>query len=300
MILIYTSHTTDKGRWVITLCVDCNALKYCLDPAEFLQQVVRMVGNYKRLLSLCEKKEDGEKTSYTLVDFDELIKNGKSFGFGRNEKSISSTRKGNLDKLCKDVEAPLLVADLKSQYCYYCDLPLSFGVDRLLSNHSYAKALRRGQALPCCNADNMILSSHKLIDVLTQMARIVLHIAYNWERSDRLACIFFGPTLGMLSAGNYERKPVKVVIKGVTVMFPSIATMRSFPIPTGTEIVAASILEFNQWRESLTEDDVVQIRSLFDINTDVRPDDLGKWSTLSIIIYSISHTTCSLIHYCCI
>lgn len=260
--LIYSSHTTDKGRWVITLCNDCNALKYCLDPAEFLQQVVRTVGNYKRLLSLCEKKEDGETTSYTLVDFDELIKNGEYFGFGRKEKSISRTRKGDLDKLCQEAEAPLLVADLMSQYCHYCDLPLSFGVDRLLSNHSYAKALHRGQALPCCNADNMILSSNKLIDVLTQMARIVLHIAYNWERSDQLACIFFGPTQGMLSAGNNERKPLKVVIEGVTVMFPSKKTMERFPIPPRTEIVAASILDFNQWRESLTEEDVIQIRSL--------------------------------------
>ena len=64
-------------------------------------------------------------------------------------------------------------------------------------------------------------------------------------------------------------------------MFPSKKTMERFPIPSRTEIVAASILDFNQWRESLTEEDVIQIRSLFGINTNARPSELGKYELVS-------------------
>ena len=43
------------------------------------------------------------------------------FSFGKSEKSISAARKVKLDQLFK-VEAPNLVADIKSRFCVYCDV----------------------------------------------------------------------------------------------------------------------------------------------------------------------------------
>ena len=41
-----------KLEWVTTLCVNCNIMKFWLDPAEFLNKCCLIASNYKALLSL--------------------------------------------------------------------------------------------------------------------------------------------------------------------------------------------------------------------------------------------------------
>ena len=270
---------TDKGRWIITLCVECNILKGCLDPAEFLQQIVRIVRNYRRLLPLCE-------TIKSLDDLEQRINDTDlTFSFGKLEKSISAARKGYLDQLFK-VEAPNLVPDIKSRFCIYCDIAFAGGVDRQDSSVSYPVAIKLHQALPSCWKDNYILNNRKLEDVLTHFCRILINIAFNWKRDDQIASIFLCGTDGMLSHLNDYRKPIKCMIDGVVVMFASqLSMVRSkFNVPVGTGLFAASIFEFNQWIASLTLDKLNEVRGVLGIHTNVEdPINHGKIQFLFIV-----------------
>lgn len=253
-------------------------LKGCLDPAEFLQQIVRIVRNYRRLLPLCETIKSLDELEQRINDTD------LTFSFGKSEMSISEARKGDLGMLFK-VDAPNLVADIKSRYCVYCDVPFAGGVDRQDSSVSYPVAVKQRQALPSCSKDNYILNNRKLEDVLTHFCRILINIAFNWKRDDQIASIFLCDTDGMLSHMNDDRKPLKSMINGVVVMFASKRSMEgsNFNVPAGTDLFAASIFEFNQWIASLTLDKLNEVRRVLGIHTNVEdPINHGKIQFLFI------------------
>jgi len=259
-----------------TLCVNCNMMKIWLDPAEFLNKCCLIASNYKALLPLTDIED--------INDLKSRIDNDSNHYFGVKKKSISNTRKGDLVQLLKGTRA---VADLKSHRCYLCGLIFACGVDRFHSYMSYAKALHDRSAYPCCYWCNIILLDRELEAVLVQCCRIVLNTSRTFSVGDQITSIFTSPTVGMMTFNTTERQPVKCVIGGNIVMFPSLTTMKSFDIilNPGDTIKPVAIQVYNEWNNSLTVDDVdairfnvlgvqTSVRESFDINTYVTDERL--------------------------
>jgi hypothetical protein len=55
-------------RWVISLCADCNYLKFTADPGEFLDKSIRIVRNRLSLYHLCDlARLVGQEPDYNIV-----------------------------------------------------------------------------------------------------------------------------------------------------------------------------------------------------------------------------------------
>jgi len=244
------------------LLTNCNLMKIWLDPAEFLNKCCLIASNYKALLPLTDIVD--------VADLKSRIDNDSNHYFGNKKKSISSTRKGDPAKLLKGTRA---VADLKSRRCYLCGLLFACGIDRFHSYMSYAMAFHDRSAYSCCYWCNVILLDRELEAVLVQCCRIVLNTSRTFSVGDQITSIFTTPTVGMMTFLTTERQPVKCVIGGTVVMFPSLYTMESFDIKfnAGDTVQQVAIQVYNEWNNSLTVDDVDVIRfNVLDVQTSVR------------------------------
>mmetsp|Transcript_23104 Transcript_23104/g.33007 ORF Transcript_23104/g.33007 Transcript_23104/m.33007 type:complete len:245 (+) Transcript_23104:181-915(+) len=199
-------------------------------------------------------------------DFIRMVLNPTHY-FGKKEKSISTARKGNPMDL--DFIVHGTVAALKSSPCTYCGVPFSGGIDRVDSNQSYPEALKDGKLVPCCSDCNLHISSWRLDDVLVHGAIVILHLGENYDRMKQLHSIYTTPTDGMMTYISGNRLPLKCMIGGVEIMFPSEHTMKTFGviIPPGTTMLPVTVQRFKEWREGLTPSKQQQIRDALGIRS---------------------------------
>ena len=170
-------------RWVISLCADCNYLKFTADPGEFLDKTIHIVRNRRSLYHLCEDVTCDNDLAHLVGQEPDYNLNPAA-----NPTDISWRRKGSVANLESII--PHLRVTLMTACCKYCNEPWPDTLDRHDSTKSYPRSLADGELFPCCLPCNLLLGSRKLRDVLVHMTKIVLYFGQNYDKNNYVHSMF--------------------------------------------------------------------------------------------------------------
>ncbi|KAL9190326.1 hypothetical protein ACHAXT_007537 [Thalassiosira profunda] len=233
-----------REGWVASMCPECNYLKLWLDPAEFREMCDAWTARAHFIMQLCPEIRDEEHLEELVLESDH--------SFGGIDESISSARKGDIRHLLQLLPGTKVLADLLTRDCFYCGCPLAFGFDRVDPSLSYPQALQLEElgGVTCCAPCNAAKLNRRLGDCLVQAIRVSRHMA-NMPTDHVLWPVFFAPTTGILTWMMEDRKPVKLTLRGIDIMAPSLGSMEMLGIQSDSpiEVKRATVGEFRTWRD---------------------------------------------------